>query len=106
MLYHYNIMTRHSRNLDTLRPHELAEINPADAAKLSLSETDQIRVSSRRGSVVSRVKITDKVPPGIMFMTFHYRETPVNELTNAAFDPISKTAEYKVSAVRIEKLAG
>jgi predicted molibdopterin-dependent oxidoreductase YjgC len=38
-----------------------------------------------------------------MFMTFHYAETPVNELTNSAFDPISNTAEYKVSAVRIDK---
>jgi predicted molibdopterin-dependent oxidoreductase YjgC len=42
------------------------------------------------------------VPPGIIFMTFHYLETAVNELTNSAYDPISKTAEYKVCAVKIE----
>ena len=36
-------------------------------------------------------------------MTFHYKETPANELTNAAYDPIAKTAEYKVCAVKIEK---
>jgi predicted molibdopterin-dependent oxidoreductase YjgC len=106
MLYHYNIMTRHSRNLETLRPYELAEINPVDAAKLGVEEGGEIRVSSRRGSVVSRITITDKVPPGVMFMTFHYKESPVNELTNSAFDPITKTAEYKVTAVRIERNAG
>ena len=103
MLYHYNIMTRHSKNLDTLRPHELAEINPYDAAKLGICEGDEIRVTSRRGSIVTRVTITDKVAPGVMFMTFHYKESPVNELTNSAFDPVTKTAEYKVCAVKIEK---
>jgi len=42
------------------------------------------------------------VSPGIMFMTYHYKESPVNILTNAAFDPVAKTAEYKVAAVRLE----
>ena len=37
-----------------------------------------------------------------MFMTFHYKESPVNELTNSAYDPITKTAEYKISAVRVK----
>ncbi|ADG83078.1 molybdopterin oxidoreductase [Thermincola potens JR] len=106
MLYHYNIMTRHSKNLDRLRPHELAEINPHDAAKLGICEGDEVRVTSKRGSIITKVTITEKVPPGIMFMTFHYWESPVNELTNSAFDPITKTAEYKVSAVKIEKHVG
>jgi formate dehydrogenase alpha subunit len=105
MLYHYNIATRHSANLDGLRPHELAQLNPEDAAKIGVEEGGEIRVTSRRGSIVTKVTITDKVPPGVMFMTFHYKESPVNELTNSAFDPISKTAEYKVSAVRIEKVS-
>ncbi|MFA5809941.1 MAG: molybdopterin dinucleotide binding domain-containing protein, partial [Thermoleophilia bacterium] len=103
MLYHYNVSTRKSGTLEAMAPHELAEINPADADAIGLSEGEEMRVSSRRGSVVTRVKLTDRVPPGIIFMTFHYWETAVNELTNSAFDPISKTAEYKVCAVRIEK---
>ncbi len=105
-LNHYNVMTRFSDSLLTLDPHEEAEINPADAAKLGLRDDDEIRVSSRRGSVVTRVKITDKIAPGVIFMTFHYKESPTNELTHAAFDPISKTGEYKVCAVRIEKHTG
>ncbi len=103
MLYHYNVSTRQSGVLESLRPYELAEINPEDAAAIGVSEEEEIRISSRRGSVVSRVTVTDKVPPGILFMTFHYWESAVNELTNSAYDPISKTAEYKVCAVKIEK---
>lgn len=104
MLYQYNVSTRYSDNLDRLRPHELAEINSREAEALGLEEGDEIRVTSRRGSIITRVTITDKVAPGVMFMTFHYWESPVNELTNSAYDPISKTAEYKVSAVKIEKV--
>jgi formate dehydrogenase alpha subunit len=104
MLYHYNVMTRHSAGLDSLRPHELAEVNPADAARLGAMEGDTVRVVSRRGSITTRVTITDRVPQGTMFMTFHYRESPVNQLTNAAADPVTMTAEFKVCAVRVEML--
>ena len=103
MLYHYNVSTRNSATLDSLRPNQLAEINPTDAVAIGVSEGEEMRVASRRGTVVTRVTVTDRVPPGILFMTFHYRECAVNELTNSAFDPISKTAEYKVCAVKIEK---
>jgi formate dehydrogenase alpha subunit len=102
MLYHYNIMTRHSEALDGLRPWELAEINPADAEALGLRSGETVRVSSRRGSITTRFVATDRVPPGIMFMTFHYKESPVNELTNSAYDPVTMTAEFKVCAVRVE----
>ena len=104
MLYHYNITTRYSETVDSIRPYELAEIHPVDAEKLGVEEEGFVRVSSRRGSVITRVTITDKVKPGMMFMTFHYRETPTNELTNSAFDPITATGEYKVAAVKIEKV--
>jgi predicted molibdopterin-dependent oxidoreductase YjgC len=104
MLYHYNIMTRHSANLENLRPHELAQVNPIDAERLGLADGDVARVSSRRGSITTHVAVTDIVPPGVCFMTFHYKESPVNELTNSASDPVTKTAEFKVCAVRIEKV--
>ncbi len=104
MLYQYNISTRKSPTLDALAPAERAEMNPRDATALGITEDDSIRVTSRRGSVVTGVAITDRVPPGTMFMTFHFHETPVNELTNSAYDPVSNTAEYKVSAVKIEKV--
>jgi predicted molibdopterin-dependent oxidoreductase YjgC len=104
MLYQYNISTRQSETLDSLAPYERAEINPVDAAAVGVSEGQEMRVTSRRGSVVTRVTVTERVPPGVLFMTFHFRETAVNELTNSAYDPISNTAEYKVCAVKIEKV--
>ena len=103
MLYHYNIMTRHSNALNTIRPHEHAELHPVDAKKLGVEENGLIRATTRRGSILTRITITDKVKPGMVFMTFHYKESPVNELTNAAFDPVTKTAEYKVCAMKMEK---
>ncbi len=103
-LGHYNVTTRYSKLLDSINPYEEAEINPQDAKAYGLESDDLIRVTSRRGSVVTRIEITDKVKPGMMFLTFHYRETPVNELTQAAYDPITLTGEYKVSAVKIEKV--
>lgn len=96
-------MTRHSASLWILDPLERAEINPSDAASIGVGPEDLVRITSRRGSVVSAIKITDKVNPGVVFMTFHYKESPVNELTNSAYDPVTKTAEYKVCAVKIEK---
>ncbi len=104
MLYQYNVSTRYSNAVDSIRPYELAEMNPVDAERLGVGEEDFVRVSSRRGSIETRITITERVKPGNMFMTFHYRESPVNELTNAAYDPITKTAEYKISAVKVEKV--
>jgi formate dehydrogenase alpha subunit len=104
MLFHYNVMTRHSGALEGLRPHELIEINPEDAERLEIAEGDELAISSRRGSIVARATITDRVPLNTAFMTFHYRESPVNELTNSAYDPVTKTAEFKVTAVKIEKV--
>ncbi len=103
-LGHYNITTRFSPKLEEINPYELAEVNPEDAKKLGLKELDYARVSSRRGSIITRVTITDRVQPGNMFMTFHFKESPVNELTNDEFDPITLTAEYKISAVKLEKV--
>jgi formate dehydrogenase alpha subunit len=103
MLYHYNVMTRHSESLEGLRPYELAEINPVDAEALGLGPGETVRVTSRRGSITTRFVATDRVPVGTMFMTFHYKESPVNELTNSAFDPVTMTAEFKVCAVRVER---
>jgi formate dehydrogenase alpha subunit len=105
ILYHYNITTRYSAALDAHRPEEAAMIHPADAATLGVCTGDKVRVTSRRGNVETRVNVTDKVLTGMIWMSFHYRETPTNELTINAFDPVSKTGEYKVAAVKLEKVA-
>lgn len=103
-LGHYNISTRHSQALEAHSPEEYAELHPADAKKLKIEDGQWISVASRRGELKTRVKLTDRVLPGMIFMTFHYKESPVNILTNAATDKVAGTYEYKVAAVRISKI--
>ncbi len=102
-LGHYNVTSRFSKLLESINPFEEAEINPEDARALGLVTHDLVRVSSRRGSVLTRVLVTDRVKPGLLFMTFHFLETPTNVLTRSAFDPVTLTGAYKISAVRVEK---
>lgn len=103
--YHTGTMTRNCWGLDGVAPEEWVEINPADAASLGVAHGDYVRVTTRRGSVVVRAEVTDRVPKGVTFITFHYTEAAGNLLTNSALDPVSKTPEYKVCAVRVEKVS-
>lgn len=105
ILYHYHTgtMTRRSPGLNEIHKEELMEINPDDAASLNLQECDMVNVISRRGSVKSKLKVTDRVPPGVVFMTFHFKETAANLLTNPKVCPTAKIPELKVCTVRLEK---
>ncbi|HEV2879417.1 MAG TPA: molybdopterin dinucleotide binding domain-containing protein, partial [Candidatus Eremiobacteraceae bacterium] len=77
---------------------------PEDAVRYGVSNGEEIKVSSRRGSVVVPVRIDETLRPGLAFMTFHF-DVPTNFLTIEANDPKSGTAEFKASAIRIDKLA-
>lgn len=98
-------MTRRCAQLDREMPELITDLNPRDGELMGISDGDFMRVTSRRGSLVSRVRLTDRVKPGMIFMPLHFEEAAANQLTNPAMDPISKTPEYKVSAVRLEKMA-
>ena len=102
--YHTGTMTRNSPTLHNEMPEGHFEIHPYDAKTLNIKNLEECRVSSRRGDVVTRAFITDAVEPGTIFMSFHFMEANANELTNAALDPICKIPEYKVCAVKVEKL--
>jgi formate dehydrogenase (NADP+) alpha subunit len=101
--YHTGTMTRQVKGLNKMRGEELVEINPADASRLEILDGDLVVVRSRRGEVTSKAKVTTDSPVGVVCMTFHFSESPTNALTNSALDPISKTPELKVCAVRVEK---
>lgn len=105
-LYHYHTRTQTGRaeGLNELLGEETADISPTDANALGIANGETIRVRSRRGEVIVRAKVTDRVPKGMVWMAFHFREACANWLTNPVFDPISQTAEYKACAVTIEKL--
>jgi predicted molibdopterin-dependent oxidoreductase YjgC len=105
MLYHYNVSTRISDTLEAIAPVERVEIHPEDAKKYDLDKDSIVRVTSRRGTMTANVRITKRVQLGTIFSTFHFHESPVNELTNSAYDPVTKTAEYKVTAVKLVKEA-
>ena len=105
-LYHYHTRTQTGRaaGLNTLLPEETADIAPADAQSLGIAQGERIRVSSRRGTVEVTARVTEQVPPGMVWMAFHFRENCANWLTNPVYDPVSQTAEYKACAVRLERL--
>jgi formate dehydrogenase alpha subunit len=105
-LYHFHTgtMTRKVSGLNMIEPEGAVEINPQDASKLSIAQGDKVKVSSRRGEVITKAKVTEALPPGVVFMTFHFAESAANILTNPKLDPVSKIPELKVSAVKVEKL--
>jgi len=101
--YHTGTMTRKVSGLNIFHHEEKMEINPADAAALGIEEGDMVKVTSRRGEVHARARLTEETPKGTVAMTFHFVESPTNEITNPALDPVSKIPELKVAAVRVEK---
>ena len=105
-LYHYHTRTQtgRCRGLNDLLSEETADISRDDAEALGIESGEKIRVKSRRGEVVVKSRVTHEVPAGMVWMAFHFREGCANWLTNAVFDPVTWTAEYKACAVRIEKL--
>ena len=102
---HYNngSMTRRVKGIMELVPEELVEINPADATRLKIKDGEMITVTSRRGKVTAKAKITSRSQKGNIFMTFHFDNALTNILTSEHKDPIAGTPEYKACAVSIEK---
>ena len=104
VLYHYHTgtMTRHSKGAMERCPESLVEINPVDAQKLGVEDGQTVKVTSRRGSLQAKAKVTFRSAEGTVFMNFHFPEAAVNLLTNPVLDPIGKIPEYKVCAVKVE----
>lgn len=104
-LYQYHTRTQTGRSgLDFLMPEETADISEADAKNLGIGPDEYVKVRSRRGEVKVKARITPQVPPGMVWMSFHFREGSANWLTNAVYDPNTLTAEYKACAVNVEKI--
>ena len=91
-------------DFNVISGHELLQINPADALSIGVKDNDAVKVFSRRGELELRSKITDMVPKGVVYTTFHFPETSANVLTNSAYDPLGKVPELKFCAVNINKI--
>jgi formate dehydrogenase alpha subunit len=108
VIYHWHggEMTHRARNLKAMYPEALVEINPKDAQKAQIDDGALMRVASRRGEIIAKAQVTDRVEPGLIFTTFHFAEAAANFLTNPALDPQAKIPEYKVCAVKIGPVDG
>ena len=101
----YNTGAQSAGYSSPIRSGDAIEISPADASDIGIVEGDTVRVSSPRGSVDMDVHVTDRLPTGLVFTTFHFPElVDANLLTNDAWDARSGTAEFKAAAVRIDPL--
>ena len=105
-LYHYNSATMTMREAGIREKQEdpFFEISAEDASALGLSEGDWARLVSRRGDLEARARISGRVYPGLVWMALHFAEQKVNWLTHDVGDPLIGTPEFKVSAVRVERV--
>lgn len=104
MLYHYNTraMTGRTEGINQIANHSYIEINAVDAQALGIQEGDKVEIHSRRGKIETYAAVGNRVFPQEVFMTFHFPDGNVNEITNAVFDDIATIPEYKVCAVAIK----
>lgn len=103
---HWHTRTKTGRVpiLERLSPSAWLEMNPRDAQSLKLKPHDRVDVVSSRGRVRDvELHITEIISPGQVFLPFHYAEANANQVTQSAFDPISREPNYKQCAVRVER---
>lgn len=101
--FHTDTMTRRANLPEKAMPSPAVEVNPYDAERLGISHGETVMVKTRRGQITIEANVTDTVPPGTIFIPFHFSQAPVNILTGRALDPLSGTPELKISASRIVK---
>ena len=100
--YHTGAMTRRTQKLLDEVPRDFVEVNPEDATKAGVKDKDVVTLKTRRGTIEAEAKVTDEVPPGLLFVLFHFPDSCANVLTISALDPSAKCAETKVCAVKME----
>ncbi len=107
LMYHYHsgTMTMKSEDLNQIAPESFVEISPKDAERYGLEDGAMAEISSRRGTIRARVKVSPKAVAGTVFIPFHFAEGAANRLTHAALDPVSGIPEFKVCAVQLSKAA-
>ncbi len=106
-LYHYNSATQTRRDAGPVakQRNNFIEMHRSDARKLELKHGENVRVMSRRGEVEAEVWVSPRMRPGCIWMPMHFSESRANLLTNDAGDQVTGTGEYKVCAVRVEKMS-
>jgi predicted molibdopterin-dependent oxidoreductase YjgC len=103
--WHTGTMTRRSTALDAREPTPTVELSPADAEEMGVADGDEVIVTSRRSQIRISVRLSPRVARKQVFIPMHYREAAVNLLTNPALDPYAGIPEFKVCAVRVDRVA-
>src|SRR3989338_5782975 len=107
VIYHYLSGTQPRRIgfLTDQCPEPYVEIHPILADKYGIKEGDWARITSRRDSIELKAKVVKTIRPDTIFVPYHWAgKRSINRLTQRALDPVSKIPEFKMSAVRIEKV--
>jgi formate dehydrogenase major subunit len=103
-LYQFNAGTMTARTGNAvLRPSDVLDISPPDAARLALADGDVVEIESRYGRARLPTHIDATVRPGELFATFHTPAAFVNRVTGDGHDPITHTPEYKRTTVRLHR---
>ncbi|NVM17189.1 MAG: formate dehydrogenase subunit alpha [Candidatus Lokiarchaeota archaeon] len=102
--FHTGTMSRRSPTLHARVPEGYIEISIEDANEMGIVDGEKVKVSSRRGEVITKAKVTHRVRKGLIFMPFHFKEAAANVLTNPVLDPTAKIPEFKVCSAKVEKL--
>ncbi len=105
ILSQYNVgaQTRRTKNV-AWHAEDLVEIHPHDAEERGIKEHDWVGINSRAGETVLRVKITERVQPGVIYTTFHHPESGANVITTDNSDWATNCPEFKVTAVQVTRV--
>jgi len=101
--FHTGTMSRKTEGLNNLAG-PMVMISVEDAERMGISNSEVVEIATRRGEITAPAFVTKRISTGVIYIPFHYKESPANRLTNPALDPIAKIPEYKVCAAKISKI--
>jgi predicted molibdopterin-dependent oxidoreductase YjgC len=102
--FHTRTMTGKSKGLNEIAPLNFVQINDEDAKLFKIKDRDKVKIDSRRGSITAKASVSSKIKKGVIFVPFHYADSPANMLTNPKLDAKAKIPEFKACAAKIIKV--
>ena len=102
--WHTGSMTRRATVLDHIEPEAIVSMNRWDMIRMNIEPGDQVKVKTKRGTIVIKVRRDKEIPEGMVFIPFCFAEAAANVLTNPQLDPYGKIPEFKFSAANVERL--
>ncbi len=106
ILSQYNVGTQTRRTANVAwHDHDVLEIHPHDAETRGIAEGDNVMLASRKGSTMLPAHVTDRVPVGVVYTTFHHPGTAANVVTTENSDWATNCPEYKVTAVDVQPMS-